>query len=157
VSFLDDLSDRWTPEPNTGCYLWSGGTNGRGYAQANSKLIGRIILEEAVGPPPTSKHQAAHDTPNGCCGPACINPSHLRWATVRENKMDMPAKARSEMVRWAQASLTAEQRTERASKASAFLTKEERSNQQRALMASRTPEERSEIVRKGHATRRARP
>jgi hypothetical protein len=43
--------------------------------------MARVVLEEAVGPPPTSKHHASHK----CHTPLCVNPDHLVWETHREN------------------------------------------------------------------------
>lgn len=40
----------------------------------------------AHGPMPTPKHQAAHSCGKGEDG--CVNPHHLRWATVAENLED---------------------------------------------------------------------
>jgi hypothetical protein len=92
VSFLEEFADYWIPEPNTGCYLWLRGVNNTGYPRlgTDGKIrVNRVVLTECAGPPPTSKHEAAHNTLNGCCGSICINPIHLRWATHLENMMDM--------------------------------------------------------------------
>lgn len=44
----------------------------------------RAMCIAAHGNPPTSMHHAAHS----CGNRWCINPKHLRWATVSENQMD---------------------------------------------------------------------
>jgi hypothetical protein len=104
VSILAQHFDKWTPEPNTGCYLWTGGVRNKGSGRptvyANGKMIqvSRLICEEAYGPPPTSKHHAAHNTPNGCVGASCVNEAHLRWATAHENQMDIPVEIRRKRV-----------------------------------------------------------
>jgi hypothetical protein len=98
MSFLEEFADYWTPEPNTGCYLWLRGVNNSGYPRlgTNGKIrVNRVVLEEKAGPPPTSKHSAAHNTLNGCCGPICINPDHLRWATHLQNMRDIPPEKRT--------------------------------------------------------------
>lgn len=46
----------------------------------------RIICERIHGPPPTTKHEAAHSC--GCGHLGCVNGGHLRWATPGENGAD---------------------------------------------------------------------
>jgi hypothetical protein len=103
MSLLDDLADRWTPEPNTGCYLWHGIKHAtwrpKIWVDGKTRFVARLVCEETNGPPPTPEHLAAHNTPNGCVGEACVNGGHLRWATKRENGLDFPEKQRSEIGR----------------------------------------------------------
>jgi hypothetical protein len=104
--FLDRHLDKWTPEPNTGCWIWTGSIKGardprpelRMGSRTATKLVARLICEEAFGPPPTLRHQAAH-APQGCIGGLCVAPHHLRWATQTENQQDIPAKKRSDRIR----------------------------------------------------------
>lgn len=105
MSLLERYDDKFIPEPNTGCLIWTGATNRRAgkprqpiiaAEPGKSKLITRRVCEEVNGPPPTSKHQAAHNTPNGCIGSLCVNGNHLRWASQSENAMDIPRKERSQ-------------------------------------------------------------
>lgn len=94
--FLERHADKWVPEPNTGCFIWMGGRSGNQMAATLSVWKGRQIrvarrvCEEVYGPPPTSQHQTAHATPNGCIGQLCVNWAHLRWATPLENARDIP-------------------------------------------------------------------
>lgn len=46
----------------------------------------RVMCILKNGEPPTQKHQCAHSCGKGHL--ACVNPSHLRWATPRENQLD---------------------------------------------------------------------
>ena len=46
----------------------------------------RAMCYAAHGDPPDEKYQAAHSCGNGRGG--CVNPRHLRWATVSENHLD---------------------------------------------------------------------
>jgi hypothetical protein len=109
MSWLEKLADRWTPEPNTGCYLWTGAiANGAGHGRVSvswkkQKLVSRLVLEEAIGPPPAGKPHALHNTRNGCVGGPCINPDHLRWGTHLENMRDILPADRSEQMRRANA------------------------------------------------------
>jgi hypothetical protein len=95
-SLLELHSDKWTPEPNTGCYIWMNGER-RPNVRVNGRLriVSHMVCEEVYGPPPTPKHVAAHNTPNGCVGNvACVNGDHLRWASRRENALDTPEEIR---------------------------------------------------------------
>lgn len=47
----------------------------------------RTVLEISHGPAPSEVHEAAH-APDVCHNPSCVNPRHLRWATVKENSQD---------------------------------------------------------------------
>jgi hypothetical protein len=103
MSVLEQHEDKWQPEPNTGCFIWTGAISGSGQQRAvvglprifaggpKQKLVGvaRLVCEEAYGLPPTSKHHAAHATLSGCVGGACVNPDHIRWATPKENQADI--------------------------------------------------------------------
>lgn len=61
-----------------------------GYGRTNWKgkpaIASRVICEIAHGLPPTPHHQAAHSCRGAHEG--CVNPQHLRWATVKENNAD---------------------------------------------------------------------
>ena len=102
MSVLEQHTDKWVPEPNTGCYLWTGAVAGGGGRPMvgvgrdwRPTLVSRLVCEEVYGPPPTLDHLAAHNTPNGCVGGLCVNGDHLRWATRKENYEDMTPEARS--------------------------------------------------------------
>ena len=102
MGILERYSDRWMPEPNTGCFLWLGPVGGGRAARPSVKTsrraspvaVARIVCEEEHGPPPTPKHHAAHATPRGCIGRLCVNGDHLRWATPKENSQDIPREIR---------------------------------------------------------------
>ena len=119
MSVLERHVDKWTPEPNTGCYLWIGGfstgRSDRPSAGWNGKIVAvaRVVCEEVNGQPPSSKHHAAHNTPNGCVGTNCVNGGHLRWATAKENQQDVPPDVRSDRIRRGAAVMTPEARMDR--------------------------------------------
>ena len=124
LSILEQHEDKWIPEPNTGCYLWTAALGGnvrslQGIVGWNGKVlrVPRIVCEETNGPPPTSKHHAAHNTPNGCVGGLCVNGGHLRWATARQNAADIPPEERSDRIRRGAVSMSLETKQERSRKA----------------------------------------
>ena len=87
------IADKITPEPNSGCWLWSAATFRGGYGLAwkdgKNKLAHRVVYEAIVGPIPdglTLDHK--------CRVRCCVNPDHLEPVTFRENVlrgMSIPA------------------------------------------------------------------
>jgi len=84
------------PEPNSGCWLWDGSTNGRGY--------GSFCLHGRSG----GAHRASYQLYKGaipagllvlhkCDVPPCVNPDHLFLGTHADNTADMVKKGRA---RW---------------------------------------------------------
>lgn len=74
------------PEPNSGCWLWSGAADYQGYGHFYAR--GKT----------TQAHRWAYEhsgkiIPNDLCldhlcrTPSCVNPSHLELVTVRENTL----------------------------------------------------------------------
>lgn len=68
------------------CLIWPFGRHQSGYAKMTGAVAIRVMCERAHGAPPTPKHQVAHSCGRGKFG--CINPPHLRWATVKQNHAD---------------------------------------------------------------------
>lgn len=75
------------------CLQWPFGRNSKGYGAVTfggkQMVASRFMCELAHGEAPSDAHQAAHSCGNGHLG--CINPRHIRWATVSENQMDSVA------------------------------------------------------------------
>jgi HNH endonuclease len=75
-----------SPEPNTGCWLWSGHTNRKGYAEfnfggsGNNGLAHRWAHEHFVGPIPEG-----HTIDHLCRMRSCVNPGHLEAVIHAEN------------------------------------------------------------------------
>ncbi len=82
------------PEPNTGCWLWSGTVLTNGYAQfwASGKGLyaHRFAYERHIGEIPAGLFVCHH-----CDTPLCVNPSHLFVGTHTENMRDSVAKGRA--------------------------------------------------------------
>lgn len=86
-----DFYDSYEPEPNSGCWLWTGTMNALGY--------GRMWARDATKPNgwrSTSAHRYSYEVhvgpiPDGLCLDhkcrvrCCVNPAHLEPVTQAEN------------------------------------------------------------------------
>lgn len=72
------------------CLIWpfARDAHGRGVVcvEGKTRKVSRVVCESVHGPAPSKRHQGAHSCGNGHIG--CVNPKHLRWATISENQMD---------------------------------------------------------------------
>lgn len=80
----DWLLDRLAPEPNTGCWLWTGSDSGNGYGKVSVagfyEMAHRLIYMILVGPIPDGMH-----LDHRCRVRRCCNVDHLEPVTPREN------------------------------------------------------------------------
>ena len=94
------LSERFfenvIPEPNSGCWLWLGALDGRGYgAISEGGREGKNLRAHRV-----SLLLSGVDVPSAsvvlhlCDNRICVNPEHLRVGTQMDNMYDMIAKGR---------------------------------------------------------------
>lgn len=85
---LAPLLDRTVLDPDSGCLVWTGATNDRGYPQVRrggrTVYVHRLVCEIAHGPIPDG-HQVDHVRDAGCTHVACILPTHLEAVTQQEN------------------------------------------------------------------------
>ena len=94
-SDLEKFEERFTPEPNTGCWLWIGASinNEKGHFRMRGKewIASRAAWELYRGPIPEGDYVLHH-----CDNPWCVNPDHLYTGTQTDNMRD--AKVRNRLV-----------------------------------------------------------
>lgn len=94
------FSDKYIPEPNSGCWLWIGALNDSGYGviqMARPRPLGESAFVRA--------HRLSYEMHNGpiteelhvlhsCDLPCCVNPDHLFLGTDQDNSDDKMRKGR---------------------------------------------------------------
>lgn len=87
------FDSKWTPEPFSGCWLWTGHLNARGYGgiwiDGLNRLAHRVAWLIYRGELPADKQMCHH-----CDTPSCVNPSHLFPGSASDNLRDSMAKGR---------------------------------------------------------------
>lgn len=95
-SLWDRFHDKFVPDPNSGCWLWTGAAKELGYG-----VIGLGHREDGTA----KAHRVAYqlykgDIPQGmnvlhsCDLPCCVNPAHLRLGTLSDNSRDCVSRGR---------------------------------------------------------------
>jgi hypothetical protein len=89
---VDERIAKYTlPEPNSGCWLWTGAMNGfypRMTIDRKAVYVHRYVCEQAHGLP--DGLNALHK----CDVPLCVNPDHLYPGTQKQNLIDAYARGR---------------------------------------------------------------
>lgn len=90
------LELRYTPEPNTGCWLWLNQVNSDGYGMIyfgkyrKGYKAHRVFYEMFKGPIPDGIHVL-----HSCDTPTCVNPAHLSLGTHSDNHTECAMRGRS--------------------------------------------------------------
>lgn len=82
------------PEPNSGCWFWTGSLdeNGYGFFRVDRKMARahRVSFELFCQPIPEGLNVL-----HSCDTPCCVNPDHLRLGTHSDNMKDRSARKRA--------------------------------------------------------------
>lgn len=88
------FEQKFSPEPNSGCWLWTGNIEGCGYGvfcfNRRPVRAHRSSWELHRGPIPAGMHVL-----HRCDVRSCVNPDHLFLGTHQDNMRDMAAKKRA--------------------------------------------------------------
>lgn len=89
-AFFERYAALVIPEPNSGCWLWTGALSAWGYGRTARKYAHRLCFEithaQTIAPGLEVRHS--------CDTKLCVNPDHLLLGTHGDNMRDIPARNR---------------------------------------------------------------
>ena len=95
---IDFFMERVFPEPNTGCWLWSGRHDKKGYGRLSNRtplqLAHRFSYALYCGEFDKKMHVL-----HKCDNPACVNPDHLYLGDQKQNNIDRDTRGRQKTKR----------------------------------------------------------
>lgn len=95
-SLWDRFHDKFVPDPNSGCWLWTGaakelgyGVIGLGHRGDGTAKAHRVAYQLYKGDIPQNMNVL-----HSCDLPCCVNPAHLRLGTLSDNSQDCVSRGR---------------------------------------------------------------
>jgi hypothetical protein len=92
-ALMHRFSTRYIPEPNSGCWLWTGAVTVEGYGRLRRGrgdiLAHRLSYLIHCGPIPSGAGVL-----HSCDMPSCVNPDHLRAGSQADNAADIIKRGR---------------------------------------------------------------
>jgi hypothetical protein len=96
--FLEAHSDKWMPEPNSGCWIWFGAQVGHGvsFGYGSARERGKHILAHRQSYADANNYtlRKGDVVRHRCDSPWCVNPDHLLIGTMKDNSQDAIARGR---------------------------------------------------------------
>ena len=81
LSLIERLETYYEPEPNSGCWIWLGHRDRKGYGAYKQSTAHRVAYRAYVGPV-----DPALTIDHLCKNKSCVNPQHLEQTTNHENQ-----------------------------------------------------------------------
>lgn len=85
------IEENSIPEPNTGCWLWTGSLTPRGYGNNSAHRHSYEAHKGAIPNGLVIRHK--------CDQPSCVNPDHLEIGTHQDNVDDKMRRGRYRVIR----------------------------------------------------------